>query len=108
MQSFLSCHPPSLCVSLSLSLSLSVSLAVSPVDQTDRSNSTIVYIDNVNREDTEGLYTCEVTTFPTFARTSASKRLTVVGQFFPRERVCLSPADAVFADKVLLPFPLFS
>lgn len=40
-----------------------------------------MYIDHVNQEDAEGLYTCEVTTFPTFARTSESKRLTVVGEF---------------------------
>lgn len=39
-----------------------------------------MYIDHANREDTEGLYTCEVTTFPSFARTSESKRLTVVGE----------------------------
>lgn len=39
-------------------------------------------LERVNKEDTEGQYTCEITTFPNFATTSESKRLTVVCEYF--------------------------
>lgn len=48
-----------------------------------------MYIDHVSREDTEGLYTCEVTTFPNFVRASESKRLTVVGEFTFKSCACI-------------------